>query len=672
MDKQKANPAEQVVQDEQSVATKKSPEVNTPKDADEASGKKLKEQNAEKIKDKKSKQKQKQPKEKQQKAKSVKKAKQRKNENAQQEAESVPLAQDIVFPGEEKSFFTLIFAMVGRFLYSLGFAAEYHTRQILRILLTIVRSVGQLAVWLFTGLVDVITRALSAFAKDLYAPFKRIRKRRAQLRRVRMRAKRRKAQGDISKTRTFLGLRAKTSVQFVANIVGIALPIAAVMVLVFAVSNMMNMQYALAVEVNGKLLGHVSSQNVVENAKGLLRDRIQLAQNQEISDWELEPSYTLARVDSYTTTHQLVNEILLSGSQDAGDLVQATGLYIDGELYAVTTEGERLSEYLDARLRPYEATAEENAHVSFSVEVECEPNENDVFFVSSVESYDEIVDRLEQVSGSDRTDTLDGEETLLQVAEKHGLPMETLKARNPEYADEAEDFAPEAGSVLLIERARPLLQVQVAFRTMVMETIPFEQIEEESDEHPMGAVVVSQEGVDGAREAYYDYVYIDGEMEERVLVEELTTVVTEPVPQITQIGTRDLSLEIPEGGFGGSWIFPVPSSTYSSRGMSEYHRGFDINATTGEPIFATQGGTVVTSGWHYSFGNHIVIDHGGGVQSLYAHCSALYVSVGQQVGQGQHIAAVGSTGNSTGPHLHLEVTVNGALVDPVGYVGYPY
>lgn len=98
------------------------------------------------------------------------------------------------------------------------------------------------------------------------------------------------------------------------------------------------------------------------------------------------------------------------------------------------------------------------------------------------------------------------------------------------------------------------------------------------------------------------------------------------------------------------------------------HTGLDIATSTGTPIAAAASGTVTFSGWKGSYGNMIVISHGNGVQTYYGHCNKLYVSAGATVSQGQTIAAVGSTGNSTGPHLHLEVRVNGVAYNPQNYV----
>ena len=98
------------------------------------------------------------------------------------------------------------------------------------------------------------------------------------------------------------------------------------------------------------------------------------------------------------------------------------------------------------------------------------------------------------------------------------------------------------------------------------------------------------------------------------------------------------------------------------------HTGLDIATSTGTAIVAAAGGTVTYSGYKGSYGYLVVVSHGNGVETYYAHCSRIYVSAGMTVSQGQTIAAIGSTGNSTGPHLHLEVRLNGVALNPQNYV----
>lgn len=125
-------------------------------------------------------------------------------------------------------------------------------------------------------------------------------------------------------------------------------------------------------------------------------------------------------------------------------------------------------------------------------------------------------------------------------------------------------------------------------------------------------------------------------------------------------------------------IWPVPScrtvtSEYKMRlhpvtGQYKLHTGMDIGCGSGSAVIAAQAGTVIKASYNVAYGNHVVISHGNGVSTLYAHNSSLLVSVGQTVKQGQTIARSGNTGYSTGPHMHFEVLINGSPVNPRGYV----
>ena len=117
-------------------------------------------------------------------------------------------------------------------------------------------------------------------------------------------------------------------------------------------------------------------------------------------------------------------------------------------------------------------------------------------------------------------------------------------------------------------------------------------------------------------------------------------------------------------------IWPVNGPVVSGFGMrwGRMHEGIDIAVGSGTPIHAAASGTVIHAGWLGGYGNLVVVDHGGGLSTAYAHASAILVSVGQQVSQGDTLSLVGSTGNSSGPHLHFEVRVNGSAVDPLLYL----
>ena len=132
---------------------------------------------------------------------------------------------------------------------------------------------------------------------------------------------------------------------------------------------------------------------------------------------------------------------------------------------------------------------------------------------------------------------------------------------------------------------------------------------------------------------------------------------------------------------GGAFCWPAPSYTrvsseYGYRihpiyGTQKFHNGVDLAAPGGSPILAAYDGVVVAATYNASMGNYVMIDHGDGLYTIYMHASSLLVSAGQSVSRGQKIALVGSTGNSTGNHLHFSVRLNGSYVSPWNYISRP-
>ena len=176
------------------------------------------------------------------------------------------------------------------------------------------------------------------------------------------------------------------------------------------------------------------------------------------------------------------------------------------------------------------------------------------------------------------------------------------------------------------------------------------------------------------------------DLKELVSTEEAVSKLYVEAPKVIQVaqkstgryestGTVNTSLttSTAKANIGINLIRPVSGVISSRFGVrssirKSSHTGLDIATSAGTPIAAAASGTVTFSGYKGSFGNMLVISHGNGVQTYYCHCSKLYVSAGTQVSQGQKIAAVGSTGNSTRPHLHLEVRINGVAYNPQNYL----
>ncbi len=568
--------------------------------------------------------------------------------------------------------FRKLMSIIGNGLYWLGYIGEYQAILIFRFMRNIFAVLLQVFILFAKKLGKLLADIAKGITREIKAPFVYFKRKTQQINRIRQRVHIGKKEKDTSK---ISGAGIRTSLRFAVGLGSVMLPVFSGIAMVFIIYTVITMEYALSVEVNGQQLGFVEDQNVVEGAKDLLRGRIQLSETQEMEDWQLEPIYTIARAPSYTTMDQLANKILLSASSE-DDIVEGTGLYIDGQLFAVTEKGDDLKMFLDNYLQEKANDVPAGASINFANEIVCNPDTDDVFFASSVQEYDVLLETLGENKTQDVYVTADGAMSLSEISLANNLTLEQLMLRNPQYTQEDGDYVPQNGETILTQRAQPVLQVKALMEESYEEDIPFEVVEEENPDLPKGVENVVQRGQEGTQQVTDSLEYIDGELTHRIRIEEKTQVIADPVSQIVEIGTADVSFSTNMGGGAGvqgSYMFPVPGSPYSSRGyVSGGHRGLDINAPAGTPIYASEGGTVTTAGWHYSWGYHIVIQHPGGVQTLYAHCSQLFVSAGQTVGHGQHIGAVGSTGNSSGNHCHLEISVNGQLVDPVAFVGYPY
>jgi murein DD-endopeptidase MepM/ murein hydrolase activator NlpD len=160
------------------------------------------------------------------------------------------------------------------------------------------------------------------------------------------------------------------------------------------------------------------------------------------------------------------------------------------------------------------------------------------------------------------------------------------------------------------------------------------------------------------------------ESQERDLVHEAESLVRESAQLAAKIQAAQAGTPVMPRTGSGAFIWPVNGTLTSTFGWrwGRMHEGIDIGAPGGTPIAAAAGGVVIHAGWMGGYGNLVVIDHGGGIATAYGHQSSITVGSGQQVAQGQTIGYVGSTGHSTGNHLHFEVRVNGAAVDPLGYL----
>lgn len=451
--------------------------------------------------------------------------------------------------------------------------------------------------------------------------------------------------------------------------VNYAAPVAAIMFFVFTLNHVTSREYGLMVEYGGKNIGYVADESVFIQAEKAARERS--VYEEYIDPDENNPTYTLVAVEeSMLSTKDMITEQIMSVS--GNDLCVASGLYIDDNFVGATTNPDGLIEVLD-RMLDYYRTDDESEQVQFLKPVSLKEG---LYPKSSVELTSTIESTLTSAEKEQQTYTVKAGDVPLEIAQNVGMAYSDLKKLNPNIENELL-----AGQEVLISRSVPLLGVKV-MRTEEYETsIAYDTKEIEDDTLEKGTTKVKTEGKDGVMEIQEKVTYIDGIESDRERLH--ATVVQEPVTEEILVGTKEPtysyssggSVSITSGAQGdgvntGNFMWPVAGG-YVSCGIWGYpgHTGMDIAASRGTAIYASTGGRVIYSAQRGAYGAHIIIDHGNGVTTLYAHCSALYVVAGDYVSQGQQIAAVGATGNAYGNHLHFEVRVNGNYMDPANYVG---
>ena len=255
----------------------------------------------------------------------------------------------------------------------------------------------------------------------------------------------------------------------------------------------------------------------------------------------------------------------------------------------------------------------------------------------------EVVDRVKDEYKNASTKTVEIEEE---------TSIENMELENG--AEKPEIMTAAQASEEIVEKEA--LTVKTTEVIEIEETVEYKTIEKESAELQLGEVLVQQEGEQGKELVKKEVTKENGEIVDEKIISQ--KIVKQSVPEITVYGNSGLADPLDNirltSSFGERW--------------GRQHSGLDLGMEEGAAIYAVKSGTVTCASFCDSYGNLVKIDHGDGMETYYAHCSRLDVVVGQQVETGQQIAAVGSTGNSTGPHLHFEVRIDGIAEDPAEWL----
>ena len=326
------------------------------------------------------------------------------------------------------------------------------------------------------------------------------------------------------------------------------------------------------------------------------------------------------------------------------------------------------TEKSDKEAQKADTLSDNNEIISFVQSIRVERG---LYPVSSVESLQSINVKLDSVVEGEQTYTIQQGDSPSLVADKVGIPTQTLINLNPDVTQSML-----VGDVLVISHEQPFLQTKTVKTVTEEKEIAFKTETERDHNKASGYEKVVQEGKNGLEEIVSEVTYIDGYETERTVISKTT--LQEPVTAKIVVG----SLTSSQYNFSGSgtastesnvggYIWPV-NGGYISCPIWGYsgHTGTDIAAPAGTTIWASKGGTVAYAGWSNGYGYNVLINHGDGTKTRYAHCSSLAVYTGQQVSQGQVVGYVGQTGWASGNHCHFEIISNGTFLDARNYIGY--
>lgn len=554
--------------------------------------------------------------------------------------------------------------LIGNLLYMFGFWLEYAAicagRTVLRVAGTILSHVWDVLLMIIRPLaIGIIT-----FLEDLLEPLARMRSGLRHIRALPQQHPEENAKQIRAEKIQYFKRGTRLYLPLVWNALSYALPVAAAVLLVWVVRTQLSFNYLLEVRVNGESVGYVASEQVFDSARDDVQSRIERARavmesaGVETTDdaWNISPTYTLAVSGDVMTESEVADAILSASSDEIGD---GTAVYIDGELRFVTSEGDHLRAYLDAVKQPYEDAFDSDRRVEFAHDITLVDG---VYFLSSIVPYDTVIETLNAKS-EPATYTVTEDQTAGEAAKAIGVDYATLQSWNPDLTGEDEELT-EGQTLVSSEATAELLQVKVVERQSVLEDVQYDVVKTESDEYDFGKEVVVQEGQLGLQEVTSDVTYINGKVSAIDIVN-ITTVI-EPVSEQVIVGTKLQSDMVAQVG-SGNFYWPVPDYKGVTRWVENDRYATDITANYGTPIIAADSGVVVTAGTHWSYGNYVVIDHGNGWKTLYAHMSSIAVTTGQSVTGGQTIGYVGQTGVATGCHCHFEMSYNGTLVNAHDY-----
>jgi len=453
----------------------------------------------------------------------------------------------------------------------------------------------------------------------------------------------------------------------------------------------------IAVTIDGKLIGYVETEeqyaSLIQQAKEIVSEQVGTDTNEiQIEDSNITLETVIAPQQQPLVAVMPEGEAGAGTAADGVTVTEEGGRLIDSLIETLTGSQAIKAKVYTISINEKEfatlATLKEASDVLNAIKESYTPlgGEYSGRFLDKVEIITSVTADLSSINTQRPEDvialllsgtpeeisyTTQEEDTKDNIARALGIGRQELERAYPDY--DFENIV--AGDRFTSTHVIPFIRYEAQGTELVNEPIPFATVEEKTEELFLGQKEIQQEGELGERLVTRLVTLVNGKVIAQTDIG--SEMIKEPKNEIINVGTKlvymgeDAYVGPSDGtGGGGNGVLGRPLDYwFFSRGVSSYHNGADMLAPQGTPIYASESGMVTFSGYSGGYGNLVVIDHGNGLQTYYAHCDTLNVNAGDGVGRGQQIATVGSTGRSTAFHLHFEVRVNGAVQEPMGWIG---
>jgi murein DD-endopeptidase MepM/ murein hydrolase activator NlpD len=447
---------------------------------------------------------------------------------------------------------------------------------------------------------------------------------------------------------------------FFRGLARVLVPTACILVLVSCVRYWTGKNFSLVLSNQGKVIGSIQNEKVYEEAAELVNQRMVHDSTGEEASVKFAPSFQLTSADSALQTSDSVCNLLIQ--QSNGIIEEASGLYVDGILKGAVKSPADLRYILQNHLEAARGDDKEaTAHFVNNIEVV-----NGLYPTASIITTEKMKSYVDGTKSEGTTYTVKEGDTATSIAAANGMSLAELQKINRNLGNSIKP-----GDLVQIQVAEPTFPVELTKTLTYEQTIPYTTVTQKDDSKYSDYTKVLVQGVDGKQKCVDIVHTVNGVETKRESVSR--TVLVQPVNKVVLTGTKKRPLN-EKGVPSGKFLWPVPSlhtitSSFGTR-WGEFHKGIDISGSGayGRTIVASDGGVVSLAGWNDGYGKCVIINHRNGKKTLYGHCSSLLVSNGEAVSRGQPIAKIGSTGHSTGSHLHFEIISGGSNVNPLKYV----